>query len=250
MIRFSRRCAFTLIELLVVIGVIAILAGMLLPALNKARENASRTQCLSNLHQWGIYLRMYSNDNHGWLPGHFHTYLSGAFRADGLQWHESESLAVTYKIPKQVWFCPTSPLYNPDDPDVGTNNYWDPQAHWDSYGRLTTYVVMMGDTPDPRFENQPDRTAYYRNGYGDITKLNQKVKADSPVMADWTVYSGDLKWRIVNHSVGKPKGTNRLLTDGSAQWRPISVSALSNPVTSKDANFVRPGVDGNSYYFW
>ena len=62
-----RKC-FTLIELLIVIAIIAILAAMLLPALNKSREKAMQIKCVSNLKQLYTTLRLYADDNRDLLP--------------------------------------------------------------------------------------------------------------------------------------------------------------------------------------
>ncbi|MCC6578979.1 MAG: type II secretion system protein [Phycisphaeraceae bacterium] len=112
---------FTLIELLVVISIIALLVGVLLPALGAARNSARSSTCLSNQRQIGLAIRMYATDANNFLPTSYQ-YRStnklsdvqiGAGSATGyLQWSGlvSQGKYVDDGMKAKVWACPTDNL--------------------------------------------------------------------------------------------------------------------------------------------
>ncbi len=91
---------FTLIELLVVIAIIAVLMGILMPALSKVREQARMTSCMANVRQWTLYFNTYVSDNEG-------KFLSGT-NANGHWWPWQLPDAQKDWKKNKTWFCPTA----------------------------------------------------------------------------------------------------------------------------------------------
>ena len=135
--RTKNRRGFTLIELLVVIAIIAILIGLLLPAVQKVREAANRMKCSNNMKQLGIATHNF-NDTNGFLPGNIRPSAIGTVR---VRW-------TTYLLP----FFEQDNIFRIYNPNV---NWSDPANSTAVRTRLKT--MECPSVPNPaRFDAAPD----------------------------------------------------------------------------------------------
>jgi prepilin-type N-terminal cleavage/methylation domain-containing protein/prepilin-type processing-associated H-X9-DG protein len=98
----QKHRAFTLIELLVVIAIIALLMGILMPALQRVKKQAQGVVCRSNMRQYGIATRMYLNENQQVFPNAFRWLFKDGAR--GCEWHNaSKTLAKNPELAGTLW---------------------------------------------------------------------------------------------------------------------------------------------------
>ena len=155
------RRGFTLVELLVVIGIIAVLIGILLPALGKARKASRTTACLSNIRQLVMGEIQYVNEN----KGHFAPYFDfGGIPPAPFQIEWMQQVAKPESFNK-VRLCPeasdTNPQYGqspPTDPNPGNNMGGAAFYCWGPYGRAMRYFDAKGNA-------QHLAGSYTYNGY-------------------------------------------------------------------------------------
>ena len=180
--KHGSKQGFTLIELLVVISIIALLVGILLPALGAARRSAQSAVCLGNMRSAGQALATYAANNRDWMPG---PNTSGAKIVDGYTWGSnsneptqnmdwiSASMGDSLGLPGNVgerivkifnndMYCPANDAYYTDERDGTTPPGTTPESL-----RVNSYGAILG------FQWMP----YFATGI-DQNKLPQVVKPD------------------------------------------------------------------------
>ena len=233
--------SFTLIELLVVIAIIAILSGMLLPAMGKAKESANRAGCVNNLKQIGTKMVMYENDNGSYPLGLVET---GGSDNKNYAWHmylfgvvdTSNKIGIWQKTPEgnlAVLRCPSdrmkpSPATCPTKLSYGFNSntlghiksdgQFETPAADSIYGALNSHIRNNRDKKSPSLITVVFDLGSACRGNNGGTLYLQWLKAPG----EYT--PGGLRDTDAAHKVG----SNWLFWDAHVEWmKPRSISDFS-----------------------
>lgn len=216
-----RRSTFTLIELLVVIAIIAILASMLLPALNKARQKATVLKCKSNTKSMAQGIQIYAADNREQLP--VHPTFTGAPRYQSIWW--GRNMVNQYGFNKKIFICPQN----------GHNAASDSTATWDEGLGLTgntdvdnnrSYYSMNGRLLRPTYL-YPAEIPKAVPAAGKLSKIRTPVRSiiileySVPTFTDGIMQINDTLTRFATNAAAirdhNGGGSNFAMIDGHAE---------------------------------